>query len=260
MSTLHGSWIWYELMTTDAAGAKAFYDAVVGWNIELGTEPPMHYGALYNADGTMTGGLLPLTDEMLAGGARPGWVGYIAVDDVDAATASIQQAGGQVLMPKTTIEVGSFALVTDCCGTAFYVMTPQMPDGATEGSTAYSATLPGRCSWNELWSANAESAQAFYTGQFGWTLPEPMDMGPMGKYQFIAHDGAQMGAICQKPEQAPASVWNFYFRVPSIDAAKATAEANGGRVIMAPHQVPTGDWIIQGIDPQGAMFALVGGK
>ena len=28
-----GDFIWYELMTPDAEGAKAFYDAVVGWNI-----------------------------------------------------------------------------------------------------------------------------------------------------------------------------------------------------------------------------------
>ena len=28
-----GDFIWYELMTTDAEGAKAFYDAVVGWDI-----------------------------------------------------------------------------------------------------------------------------------------------------------------------------------------------------------------------------------
>ncbi len=26
-----GDFIWYELMTPDPAGAKAFYDAVVGW-------------------------------------------------------------------------------------------------------------------------------------------------------------------------------------------------------------------------------------
>ena len=32
--TLQGSWIWYELMTPDADGAKAFYDRVVGWNIQ----------------------------------------------------------------------------------------------------------------------------------------------------------------------------------------------------------------------------------
>jgi len=257
--TLQGSWIWYELMTTDAAGAKAFYDAVVGWNIELGTQPPLHYGALYRADGGMTGGLLPLTPEMQANGARPAWVGYIAVDDVDAATASIVAAGGTLTMPKVTIAVGDFAMVTDPLGTPFYVMTPQMPEGATGGSTAFTVDQPGTCSWNELWATDPAAAQAFYTSQFGWTLPPPMDMGAMGQYQFIAHDDVQVGAICQAPPQMPASMWNFYFRVPSIAAAKATAEASGGQVIMGPHQVPTGDWIIQGIDPQGAMFALVGG-
>jgi hypothetical protein len=29
---------------------------------------------------------------------------------------------------------------------------------------------------------------------------------------------------------------------------------------MGPHEVPSGDWIIIGKDPQGAEFALVGGK
>jgi hypothetical protein len=29
---------------------------------------------------------------------------------------------------------------------------------------------------------------------------------------------------------------------------------------MGPHQVPTGEWILIGTDPQGAEFALVGGE
>jgi hypothetical protein len=37
-------------------------------------------------------------------------------------------------------------------------------------------------------------------------------------------------------------------------------ELKGGTVAMGPHQVPTGDWILIGADPQGAEFALVGGK
>jgi predicted enzyme related to lactoylglutathione lyase len=47
--------------------------------------------------------------------------------------------------------------------------------------------------------------------------------------------------------------------VPSVSAAKATAEDKGATIYMGPHQVPTGDWIIVGADPQGAEFALVGG-
>ena len=259
MSKLQGSWIWYELNTTDAAGAKAFYEAVVGWNIILGTEAPLHYGHIINADGGSTGGLLPLTPEMQGEGARPAWLGYIGVDDVDAAVAALIAAGGKVLMPKVTIDVGSFALVTDCCGAPFYVMTPTMPEGAGP-STCFSPTLPGRCAWNELRAGNQQAALAFYTGLFGWSLPEPMDMGPMGKYQFIAHEDVVVGAIMQSPPASPLPRWSHYFRVADIDAAIAAIAANGGQLLNGPHPVPTGDWVVTGTDPQGAAFALVGAR
>ena len=34
--------------------------------------------------------------------------------------------------------------------------------------------------------------------------------------------------------------------------------AGGGTVLNGPMAVPGGGWIIQALDPQGAMFALVG--
>ena len=58
----------------------------------------------------------------------------------------------------------------------------------------------------------------------------------------------------------PMSTWNHYFWVASIDAAQAAVQANGGQLINGPMQVPGDDWIIQGIDPQGAMFSLVGAR
>ncbi len=257
MSTLQGAWIWYELMTGDPVGAKAFYDSVVGWNITAGTEPPMFYGFIANGDGGMTGGVMPLSDEMVAGGARPAWLGYIGVDDVDATLVAIVAKGGQVCMPATDIPgAGRIAMVLDCCGAPFYVMTP---DG-TGPSTAFSPTLPGRCAWNELWAGNQQSAIAFYTDLFGWGLPEAMDMGPMGKYQFITHEELMLGAIAPKPPQSPVPHWNHYFRVADIDAAKAAVEAGGGQVLNGPHQVPTGDWTLHATDPQGAFFCLVGAK
>jgi predicted enzyme related to lactoylglutathione lyase len=44
--------------------------------------------------------------------------------------------------------------------------------------------------------------------------------------------------------------FRFYIRVPSIAAAKTMIEQKGGTVHMGPHQVPTGDWIVIGSDPQ----------
>ena len=70
--------------------------------------------------------------------------------------------------------------------------------------------------------------------------------------------GLTLGAISgtMGAEQPPH--WRFYFRVPSVGKAKETAEAKGGKIVMGPMEVPGGDHIVIGIDPQGAEFALVG--
>ena len=253
--TLQGSWIWYELMTADADASKAFYDRVVGWNIQTTHGDSKDYGFINTADGGMVGGVLHLNEEMQAHGARPCWIGYIGVDDVDASLTAIEAAGGKTLMPARDIEMaGRIAMVADPNGAPFYVMTPS---GEGE-STSFSPTLLGRCAWNELMGANQQAALDFYTGLFGWSLPEPMDMGEMGKYQFVAHDDVTIGAIMRKPAEAPVSAWTHYFRVADIKAAKAAVEAGGGTIMLDVMEVPGGDWIIQGTDPQGAFFALVG--
>ena len=82
-------------------------------------------------------------------------------------------------------------------------------------------------------------------------------MGPMGKYRIFGADGVQMGGMMDKPENIPVSAWGFYINVDGIDAAAERIKANGGQVLMGPHEVPGGSWIVQAMDPQGAAFALV---
>lgn len=260
MTALQGSWVWYELVTPDPAGAKAFYDAVVSWTMQPGTAESGGYGFVTAPDGAMVGGLLELTADMADHGARPCWLGYIGVDDCDASCAAITQAGGAVLMPARDVPMaGRIAMVADPGGAAFYIMTPTPPPGGGE-STCFSAEPnPGHCGWNELMAADAAREVLFYCQQFGWSLPGAMDMGPMGQYQFIGHDGVTVGAIMGVMPQSPTPMWNHYFWVPSIARAKTAIESNGGQVINGPMQVPDGGWIVQGIDPQGAMFSLVGG-
>ena len=43
MANHHGDFIWYELMTTDANAARAFYEPVVGWRIEAKPSGPIDY-------------------------------------------------------------------------------------------------------------------------------------------------------------------------------------------------------------------------
>jgi predicted enzyme related to lactoylglutathione lyase len=68
------------------------------------------------------------------------------------------------------------------------------------------------------------------------------------------------GGMMDKPAEAPISAWAFYVNVDGIDAATERIKANGGQVLMGPHEVPGGSWIVQALDPQGANFALVSPK
>jgi hypothetical protein len=255
-----GGFIWYELMTTDAEAAKAFYDGLVGWDVQKGPEEYGTYRVIGRSDGGFAGGLLPITDEMAEHGARPTWLGYIHVADVDDAVARIDAAGGKTLMPATDIpSVGRIAMVSDPQGAPFYVMKPIPPAGDPDAqSDVFSPDALQRVGWNELSTSDPAAARRFYGELLGWGSDEFMDMGEMGEYRFFDHDGQRIGALFPNP-QGPTR-WRYYIRVPSISAAKGTAETNGATITIGPHQVPTGDWIVGGRDPQGAEFALVGGQ
>src|SRR5436190_6312661 len=94
-----GDFIWYELITSDVAGAKSFYDAVVGWNIADKSDFPNDYRMIGRSDGKFAGGAMQITDDMAQHGAKPIWLGYILVADVDASVAAILAEGGQVFTP-----------------------------------------------------------------------------------------------------------------------------------------------------------------
>lgn len=255
-----GDFIWYELMTTDPDGAKAFYDAVVGWNIETQSQFPNGYRMIGRSDGKFAGGLLPLNDEMQQHGARPTWLGYINVPDVDQAVAAIEKDGGKALMPGFDIpEVGRVAMVTDPQGAPFYIMKPIPPAGDPNAkSDVFAPQTEQRVGWNELSTSDPLAARRFYKDQFGWTSDDFMPMGEHGEYRFFQHGEVRIGAVAGTMDgQQPH--WRYYFRVPSIAKAKETAEGKGGKIAMGPMEVPGGDHIIIGIDPQGAEFALVGG-
>jgi predicted enzyme related to lactoylglutathione lyase len=253
MPTSPNAFVWYELMTTDADAAKAFYRAVVGWDAqEWGGGREMRY-IIMSAGEKMVAGLMPLPAEVSAAGGRPGWLGYVGTNDVDAATQRVSQAGGAVYRAPADIpDVGRFSVVADPQGAVFMLFTPL---GADDSPAA--AGTAGHVGWRELYASDWPRAFDFYSAQFGWTKADAVDMGPMGIYQLFAAGGEPIGGMMNKPDGVPSPAWLFYFNVPEIDAAVARVTDNGGGILTGPLQVPGGSWIVQCMDPQGAMFALV---
>ncbi len=253
MSNSHGKFVWYELMTTDPTAAEAFYRDVLGWGARDAGMPHLAYTLFTVADAPVAG-LMALSDAAAAAGARPGWLGHVAVEDVDASTAQVTQAGGVVHhAPEDIPGVGRFAVVGDPQGAVIGLFrgTSAEPPPPPHGT-------PSHVGWRELLATDREAAFGFYANLFGWTKDHPFDMGAMGIYQIFAWAGQAIGGMMTRPEAVPAPFWLYYFTVDSINAAKARVEAGGGQVLNGPHQVPGGDWILQCRDPQGAMFALVG--
>jgi predicted enzyme related to lactoylglutathione lyase len=257
MPNAQGSFIWYELLTKDAKAAKAFYDHVVGWNVDAEAPPGGMDYRMINAHDGAAGGVMQLNADMIAGGAKANWLGYIGVDDVDASVAAIVAEGGAVHLPAFDIPgIGRIAMVADPQGLPFYVMR-----GATEGavSTVHQRMGFGHVSWNELRTPDATAALTFYAKLFNITRIGGMPMGELGEYSFIANTesaGDAIGALMPLP---PGGVpgWGFYFRVHDINEAKARLEAAGGKVRAGPMEVPGGEWVLGADDPEGVPFGLV---
>ncbi len=245
--------VWYELMTTDAKAAESFYRKVVGWNVEDASQGDMKYTALLAGEAPVAG-LMTLPKEACDAGARPGWLGYVGVDDVDAYAGRVTKAGGKIHVPPTDISnIGRFAMVADPQGVTFNLFKPS----ADMSRPAADPAKPGIVGWHELLAVDGEKAFGFYAGLFGWTKAEAIDMGAMGRYQLFAAGGAPIGGMMTKPAGVPAPFWTYYFQVDGIGAAMERLKAGGGAVINGPMQVPGGSWIVQGLDPQNAMFSLV---
>lgn len=259
MSNTHGDFIWYELMTPDARAAQEFYGGLFGWSYEDSSMPGMTY-LTFSADGTQVGGVMALTEQMRKGGAQALWAGYVGVEAVDATIAKLRERGGQVFLePRDIPGIGRIAFVADNAGAPFYVMT----DTSGQTSESFSAYGPrdGHCAWNELMTPDMDAAQRFYGDLFGWVKAESMDMGPIGEYRMLKNGMARdfmFGAMMRMPAEMPAPLWFYYFRAPDIDVAEAYVKAKGGTIITGPLEVPGGEFVFNAIDPQGALFSLIG--
>jgi predicted enzyme related to lactoylglutathione lyase len=196
---------------------------------------------------------MELPEEGLRLGATPRWVGYVAVDDVDAKAAQICRLGGAILVAPTDSNIGRIAVVADPQGATFALVT-----GLTYGQQYLSELdKPGRVGWHELLAQDRTTIFRFYDELLGW---QKADAGadPENLYEVFSAGGETIGGMLTKASSVAQPCWLYYFNVDDIGAASERVDANGGRVLQGPIALPDDSWIVRCADPQGALFALQG--
>jgi predicted enzyme related to lactoylglutathione lyase len=101
---MSGKVVHFEIPVDDGGRALAFYRRAFGW--ELAQWEPMEYWMTEAGEGEGIGGALTKRSE-----ENPALMFYIAVDDVDAALAAVESAGGTRLterMPIPTVGWSAF--------------------------------------------------------------------------------------------------------------------------------------------------------
>jgi predicted enzyme related to lactoylglutathione lyase len=244
-----GTFCWVELATTDAAGAKDFYAALLGWEA---ADIPISEGMVYSmqrVDGRDVAGLYQLSEEE-APSRPPAWLSYVSVEDADRMADQVQALGGGVMGAALDVmDAGRMAVATDPEGAVFGLWQPKDHIGATL------VNAPGALSLNQLNTSDVEGASRFYSALFGWDI-EQVVPGPQ-PYWGIRNGGNLNGGImAMGPEIRAPAHWLPYFTTEDLEGAAEMIGRGGGAVVVPPMAAGPEGRILVARDPQGAFFAL----
>jgi len=233
-----GTLSWTELLTSDAGAAKAFYTELFGWSYD---DRPVGEGAVYSMaerDGKAVAALYQCEE-------TPHWNCYVTVESVDDTVERARGLGAQIVAePFDIFTAGRSAAVADPTGGVIYLWEP----GETIG--AYLVNQPGAMAWNDLGTAEPDAAAEFYSALFGWTIEE---IPNAGGYRSIKNGDHTNGGVM--PTEGP-SAWMPYFGHEDLDRALAEIADLGGRLLIGPMPVPSGQFAVFA-DPQGAVFGVL---
>ena len=176
---------------------------------------------------------MDLPDDAKKTGARPGWLGYVRVDDVDAAADQIERLGGSVHVPPTNVpNISRFSIFADPQSARlalFKWLRPGQEQPAEPG-------VPGRVGWHELLAADWEKALAFYGELFGWQKADA-DSRRDGHVSAVLRrraDDRRHGRT--SPRRCRLPFWLYYFNVGDLDAAAQRVKAGGGQILDGPRR------------------------
>jgi uncharacterized protein len=258
-----GATAWVDIENADVEGVSAFYGGLFGWTF---TGDPLPG----DVDTYLTAQLDGLDAAGISGARLPGsagWNTYIAVDDVGAAIARVETAGGHLLTPASRVGMGGRAAAAlDPYGVPFRLWEPGVRPGAQ------AVNRPGAWNFSDLHAADPAASAAWYGDVFGWAV-EDLGFGHMirlpgyGDHLAATSDPEihqRQAGVSAPPGFADAigwmapllpgeePHWHVTFTVADRDATAASVERLGGTVLGSSDSDWTRDVLVR--DPHGGVF------
>lgn len=112
--------------------------------------------------------------------------------------------------------------------------------------------------WHELVTPDQRASGHFFRELLNWTSRE-VDAGSFGTYTLFQTNGRDVAGMMNPTPDTPGkgSYWHPYIAVADIEACAGRAVALGGKVLVAPHEVPEFGRVCAIADPTGAIAHLV---
>lgn len=241
-----GKFVWFDLVTPDAAAARAFYGKVFGWTFQA-VPGASDYTAIA-AEGRLVGGVF----QPAAGAAGPPgsrWLSFVSVGDVRATITRLGGMGFTTVLPATEVPGrGTQAVVRDPQGAIVGLLHSASGDPRDE------PVGPGEFFWVDLYARDVVTASAAYSA-VGFNVV-PADEY-LGERMLLESNGYARAGITKMPTEARQPGWLPYVQVEDVAATVAAAQAAGGKLLMPPDPAVLDGNVAVIADPLGAVTGVI---
>jgi uncharacterized protein len=128
----------------------------------------------------------------------------------------------------------------------------------TQGMAISKTPLVGKFVWRDLMTDEPAQVRPFYGELFGWEFVETQSLGR--PYTLIKAGGQFIGGIAKGQRRVvheSNAQWLSYLSVADVERATQATAAAGGKVLVAPFDVPRVGRAAVVVDPQGAPLGLL---
>jgi predicted enzyme related to lactoylglutathione lyase len=240
-----GTPCWFCLSSPDPARAGSFYEAVLGWGVDVGSAATAGI-VLCTLAAAPVAGIAATACEA----AAAGWTISLRTSDLTASLATVQAAGGEVVDgPTDLVGFGRAARVADSAGAVLGLFEPGDFQGARRVGE------PGAALWSELATSDIEQATRFLAEVAG-LAPTPESSGSSEARQLAKGGHPIVGIRAVTPDDADADEWTLTFMVIDIEDTLVRAVTEGATLDGPLVDVGVGRHAVV-IDPTGGRFGLL---